>query len=90
MNEQLLVDLLEGIDVSLLNERFMEEDVELNRGLVLSRFYQEKTKYGIGKKIEKKINRLIGIISGIVATVVLIASVALIIIRKKSEKFAVF
>lgn len=95
MNEQMLVELMEDIDISLLEDIFVEEDVSCNRGFILTRYYQDKTKAGFSEKFEikveavkSKVNYLVGIVSGIVATIVLVASVAAIVIKKKSSKLA--
>lgn len=89
MDEELLVDLIGGIDVSLLEDNFIIHDVKCNRGMIVSHFYQEKAKAVIGAKFEikveavkRKVNYITGIISGIAAAVVLLAAAVVLFVKK--------
>lgn len=79
MNEQMLIDLMGDIDISLLDNDFIERDLTS----VEAKFT------GSVQVMKKKINHLTGILSGIAAMVVVIASVAVLFLRKKAAKFAV-
>ena len=132
MNEQLLVDLMGEIDISLLEENFMQKDVSLHNrvrskkayikngeeaglqildarkeAIINQIEYNERlgmarlkrvsdVKAGIEEKvndkvvcIKKKFESAAGIISGIVAMIVLVAGVIKLLIHRKSAKFVV-
>lgn len=89
MDEELLVDLLRDIDVSLLQDDFIMQDMEFNRGNILNCFYQEKAKADISgrfnirvKAVKSKMNYLAGIVSGVAAAVVLLSAAVAWLIKK--------
>ena len=79
MNEQMLVDLMGDIDLSLLENDWLERDLKSIEAKLT----------GSVQKIEKRVNRLTGILSGVAAMVVVITSLAMLFLRKKGAKFAV-
>ncbi len=79
MNEQMLVDLMGDIDLSLLENDWLERDLKSIEAKLT----------GSVQKIKKRVNRLTGILSGIAAMVVVITSLAMLFLRKKGAKFAV-
>lgn len=129
MNEQLLIDLIGKVDVSLLQDDYIEQDLKSSLKLCTYRRRKQKpsepffvtdsfrstileqvarneavrsplirvvSKEKFGEKLEtpiqnvkKKVNYLIGIISGIAAMTVLVISVIVLFILKKGAKFAV-
>lgn len=89
MDEELLVDLIGGIDVSLLEENFIQKDIDCNRGMILSAFYQKRAKTFLSEKfdikieaVKNKVSYLTGIISGIAAAVLLLAGVIVWFLKK--------
>lgn len=78
MNEQMLVDLMGDIDLSLLENDWLERDLKSIEAKLT----------GSVQKIKKRVNRLTGILSGIAAMVVVITSLAMLFLRKKGAKFA--
>ncbi len=79
MNEQMLVDLMGDIDLSLLENDWLERDLKSIEAKLT----------GSVQKIKKRVNRLTGILSGVAAMVVVITSLAMLFLRKKGAKFAV-
>lgn len=89
IDEELLVDLMGDIDVSLLEDNFISKDIECNRGMILSRFFHEKAKTDISgkldgrlKAVKTKMNYLAGVISGAAAVFVLLAAAATWLAKK--------
>lgn len=75
----MLVDLMGDIDLSLLENDWLERDLKSIEAKLT----------GSVQKIKKRVNRLTGILSGIAAMVVVITSLAMLFLRKKGAKFAV-
>lgn len=75
----MLVDLMGDIDLSLLENDWLERDLKSIEAKLT----------GSVQKIKKRVNRLTGILSGVAAMVVVITSLAMLFLRKKGAKFAV-